>query len=191
MAEYFSKHRPLRDLRIVFFSGEELGLLGSQAFVEQHKEELKDRAGLVVNVDVSGDPIGTDVLAVTGTKELLGYCDGICREVGITNKTNLGIYSSDSMPFTKFEIPSVNISRFGGKANSFIHTEEDIPRYVAKPGLDNTIKSTRTILERVLNAGVYPIVRSIDSSLREKIETYLYNLTYEDPKLEWTPKYKK
>lgn len=189
--EYFQKNKPLRDLRIIFFSGEELGLLGSQAFVEKHKEELKKRAGFVVNIDVSGDPVGIDVLAVTGTKEILGYCDGLCREVGITMKTNLGIYSSDSMPFTKYEIPSANISRFGGKANLFIHTEDDIPKYVNKPGLDNTITSSITILDRILNAKVYPIQKEIDGSLREKIEKYLYNLTYEDPKLEWTPKFKK
>lgn len=191
LAEYFHKHKPLRDLRLIFFSGEELGLLGSQAYVKQHAEEIKKRNAMVVNIDVSGDPIGMDAMAIIGTKEMMGYCEGICNEVGISMKSNLGIYSSDSMPFTKYEIPSVNISRFGGKANLFIHTEDDIPKYVAKPGLDNTIKSTITILERVLNASVYPIKREIDSSLREKIEHYLYNLSYEEPKLEWTPKYKK
>ena len=178
-------------MRVIFFSGEEMGLLGSQAYVKKHSRELQKRAGLVVNVDVSGDPIGFDTAFILGTKELLGYFDGITKEIGIAFKTKLDISSSDCMPFSIYEIPSVSISRRGGKANFFIHTPDDNPRFVSKKGFNNTIKSTITFLDRVLNARVYPIKKVIDASLREKIEKYLWNLTYEKPELKWEPKYKK
>ncbi len=58
LLEYFSKNPPVRDLRVIFFSGEELGLLGSQNYIKNHLEEMKDRVGLVLNLDVTGDPIG-------------------------------------------------------------------------------------------------------------------------------------
>lgn len=191
VAEYFSKHKPLRDLRIIFFSGEELGLLGSQAYVKDHLQELKKRVKFVLNVDVAGDEIGTDHLNVIGSKELLGYLDGITKEIGLTFRSKLDIFSSDSMPFTPYEIPSVNIFRAGGKGSSGIHTPDDHPRYISNKGLKNTLNATLNILKRVSKAKVYPIKKEIDKSLKEKIEKYLYNLNYEKPELEWEPKYKK
>ncbi len=95
------------------------------------------------------------------------------------------------MPFSIYEIPSVSISRRGGKANFFIHTSEDNPKYVTKQGFTNTIKATISFLSRILNAKIYPVKKEIDDSLREKIEKYLWNLTYEKPELKWEPKYKK
>ncbi len=191
LAEYFSKKQPERDLRIIFFSGEELGLLGSQAYVKDHFEEIKERLGLVVNIDVAGDPIGIDSFNVIGNNKLLGYVDGITKESGYVFKSNLDIYSSDCMPFTKYEIPSVNIARFGGEASSNIHTEDDAYRYVSKLGFEPTIHTSINLLDRILNAKVYPVDREIDKSLRDKIEKYLYNLSYEKVELEWTPNYKK
>lgn len=189
--EYFTKHQPLRDLRIIFFSGEELGLLGSQAYAQKHVKEIKDRLKLVVNIDVSGDAIGHDHFNVIGSKEFLGYADGITKELGLVFKSNLDIFSSDSMPFTPYEIPSVNVFRAGGKATSMIHTPADSVQNVGTKGYDTTIKASINLLERIINAKVYPVKKEIDESLREKIEKYLYNLNYTKPELEWTPKYEK
>jgi len=189
--EYFSKHQPARDLRIIFFSGEELGLLGSQNYVKIHLDEIKDRVGLVLNLDVSGDPVGTDGMMVVGTNELLGYCEGLMKEVGILYNAKLDIYSSDNMPFSVYEIPSVNIARFGGKASFHIHTPGDNAKNVSAHGYKNTINTAIVLLKHILNADIYPVKKEIDASLRDKIEKYIWNLNYEKPELEWKPKYKK
>src|SRR5690554_109789 len=55
IAEYFINNRPKRNLRLIFFSGEELGLLGSQHYVASHEEEVIKKGSLVLNIDVSGD----------------------------------------------------------------------------------------------------------------------------------------
>jgi Zn-dependent M28 family amino/carboxypeptidase len=191
MAEYFSRHQPQRDLRLIFFSGEELGLLGSQNYVEVHADELKTRAGLVLNVDVAGDPVGLDVANIIGTDLLRGYFAGISQEAGIFYKTKLEIYSSDCMPFTKYEIPSVNLARVAGKASFHIHTENDAVRFVKKPGLDNPVKASLNLLKRILNAEIYPVEREIDPSLKDKIMKYLWNLNYVEPELEWKKEYKR
>jgi len=191
VAEYFSTHRPSRNLRIIFFSGEELGLLGSQNYVESHTEEIKERLGLVLNVDVAGDPVGLDVANIIGTDLLRGYFSGISQEIGIFYKTKLDIYSSDSMPFTRYEIPSVNLARVAGKASFHIHTENDAVRFVKKPGLDNPVKASINLLNRVLNAEIYPVEKAINDSLKDKILKYLWNLNYLEPELEWEKKYKK
>ncbi|MCF7911217.1 MAG: M20/M25/M40 family metallo-hydrolase [Candidatus Cloacimonetes bacterium] len=191
IAEYYSKHKLQRDLRLVFFGGEELGLLGSQNYVKDHLEELKARLGLMLNIDVSGDAIGVDAVAVIGTDFLLGYVDGLIKETGYMFQRKLDIYSSDCMPFSVYEFPSVNLARFGGKASRYIHTDGDNYKNVTKEGYESCIRVAIHLLDRIINAGVYPVDREIDSSLREKIEKYIWNLTYEEPKLEWTKNYKK
>jgi Zn-dependent M28 family amino/carboxypeptidase len=191
VAEFFCKHTPQRDLRLVLFSGEELGLLGSQAFVQKHEQELKKRCQFMLNVDVAGDAVGFDVAKVIGTKQLAGYFTGISKEIGLAFYTDLDIYSSDSMPFSKYEIPSVNILRHGGKGSYYIHTPQDSVNQITRKGMASTVKATINFLQHVVNAEIFPIQKKIDSSLREKIEKYLWNLNFEEPKLEWKPKYKR
>jgi len=190
-AEYFSRHKPARDLRIICFSGEELGLLGSFAYVKEHEEEIKQRCRLVVNVDLAGDPIGRNAMFVLGTKELLGYAGGILKENGMLFDEALNIYSSDCMPFTPLEIPALNIARMGGKALYHIHTEEDKAKNVSQKGLEGPYKATVTLLDHILNADIYPVVKAIDETLREKIEAYLWQSQLVKPDLKWQEKYKK
>lgn len=189
--EHFSKNKPLRDLRIIMFSGEELGLLGSFAYAEKHQKEVKGRLGLVVNVDVAGDELGRNKMIVLGTPQLQGYADGITKEIGQYFRSSLDIYSSDGMPFAVHEVPAINICREGGQASTMIHTPGDDVKHTSARGLEPTIAAAVNILDRVLNAKIYPVSREIDKSLREKIEKYLWGSLMETPKLEWLPEYKK
>jgi aminopeptidase YwaD len=190
-AEHFSKHQPDRDLRIIWFSGEELGLLGSFAYAKEHEEEIKQRLRLVVNVDLAGDPIGRNMLFVLGTKELLGYASGLLKENGLLFAENLNIYSSDCMPFSPYEIPSLNIARGSGIGLFYCHTEGDTVKNANEYGLKDVYKATITLLEHILNAAFYPVGKEIDDTLREKIEKYLWHSQLEKPELKWKEKYKK
>lgn len=191
IAEYFAEYQPMRDLRIILFSGEELGLLGSQHYVEAHKEEILENAGLVVNIDVSGDSIARTKAFVTGTRELLGYSQGVTREVGYCIEHTLDIYSSDQMPFAKYEVPGISFARVHGQGSFFIHTRDDRERFVSTEGLKAPIVASRNLIKKILNGLIYPVKKEIDPSLKEKIEKYLWNLNYEEPKLTWKPEYKK
>lgn len=191
IAEHFSKSQPGRDLKIIWFSGEELGLLGSYSYVKSHEEEMKEKAALVINIDVTGDDIGDNYYFVIGTKELLGYADGVTREAGLLFKCNLEIYSSDCIPFSIYEIPSVNLARSGGISSFHIHTPKDSVKHVSGRGLQVTLDASLNLLERTLNSPLYPVKKSIDKSLKEKIEKYLWQSTFEEPKLLWAPEYRK
>lgn len=189
-AEYFAKRPPERDLRIVWFSGEELGLLGSFAYAQAHADEIKQRLRLVVNVDLAGDPIGRNVLFVLGTKELLGYASGLLKERELLFSEQLAIYSSDCMPFSVYEVPSLNLARVGGKALYYGHTADDVAKNASEYGLKDVYRATTVLLERILNAGFYPVPRGIDDSLRDKIERYLWQSRLEKPELQWREKYR-
>ncbi len=190
-AEHFSRHRPARHLRIIFFSGEELGLRGSFAYVQRHKKEIKERLGLVVNVDVAGDELGRNELVVLGTQRLQGYAEGITRELGHFFHSSLDVYSSDCMPFAVLEVPSVNLAREGGESSSLIHTPGDRAERTSARGLAPTAGVAVAILDRVLNAAIYPVDREIDRSLKDKVEKYLWGSRLEEPELDWTPEYRR
>jgi Iap family predicted aminopeptidase len=185
------RRRPERELRIVLFSGEELGLRGSWAHVKLHEEEIRTRARLAVNLDLGGDPIGADSLYVTGTRETLGWAAGVCREDGLVMREVFDIYSSDNIPFAVHEIPSVSIARTDGQGSFFVHTPDDVAANVGAAGVRNTTRAAQAIVGRLLDAAVYPLRREIDDSFREKIERSAWTSTLEKPELRWTEKYKK
>lgn len=191
VAEYFASNRPKRDLVCIFCTGEELGLHGSGAYVRDHLKEVRSRGRLVINLDLSGEPIGQNVFMVTGTPELKGYVGAVAREDGFLFKETLDIYSSDNMPFAYQEVPAVSIARVGGKAGSRIHSALDQVANLSRAGLEQTSGAAIAILRRVLNATIYPVRREIDPSLREKVEKYQYNSTKEKPDLHWRAAYEK
>ena len=57
---YFSKVRPTRTLKFIWCGSEEMGLLGSKAYTEAHKEELSAYK-LCINIDMTGVVIGKDI----------------------------------------------------------------------------------------------------------------------------------
>jgi hypothetical protein len=53
------------------------------------------------------------------------------------------------------------------------------------------VRAARALLERVLGAGIFPLRREIDETLREKIEKYFWNLTREKPELRLLERWRK
>ncbi len=189
LAKHFAENPPVRDVKMIFFSGEELGLIGSQAYCDAHKDEILKRGRLVINVDVSGDDLGKDELYITGTNELLGFVGGCTRAAGVYCNTQISLYSSDSIPFAQLGVPSVNVARYGGKASFFGHTPGDAPGYITQRGLHNTYEATLAFSTPITHGKIYPVDRLIDDSLRPKLEAYLFGLKGVEPKIEWLPKY--
>ncbi len=188
--KHFQASPPKRDLTAIFFSGEELGLNGSQAYVKANEKMIQERGRLVINVDVAGDALGQNIVTVLGSHELRGYSEGILREQGLFATHSVDIYSSDCMPFSTLEVPSLNVARFGGTASAQIHTPNDRKEFTSSRALKVNSEITQVLLDRILNAEFYPVDKKIDKSLKEKIERYQWATTREDPKLQWEEPYK-
>ena len=56
---HFVANPPRRTLKFNWYGSEEMGLLGSKAWVKAHKDELKDHI-YMINVDVGGSVLGAD-----------------------------------------------------------------------------------------------------------------------------------
>ncbi|MDE5856401.1 MAG: M28 family peptidase, partial [Anaeroplasmataceae bacterium] len=107
---YFSKHRPSRTLKFIWCGSEEMGLLGSKAYTDVHKEELLDYK-LCINVDMTGVVIGKDIACCTSEMSLVNYINYMGCEVGFPITAKQGVYSSDSTPFADPGVPAISFAR--------------------------------------------------------------------------------
>jgi len=53
MAYSLADYRPEKTIRLILFGSEEAGLFGSQAYVEEHLDELKGRLEFMINLDMT------------------------------------------------------------------------------------------------------------------------------------------
>ena len=105
LARVFSKHknRLKRTIKFICFSGEEIGLRGSSAYVKQHAKELK-RIILMLNID----PAGSTNYLVGGFSNLLQYLSDLSRESGFQNRAERYVANNtDCFPFVLSGVPAV------------------------------------------------------------------------------------
>ena len=188
LLRHFIKKPPLRTLRFIWFSGEELGLVGSQAYVKTLKKNDLRKILLVINVDVSGDILGMNRAICLSDQDSKQYLDFFNKETGSNFKIDVNIYSSDCMPFALKGIPSINLSRSGGKASFFIHTHNDTIKFVSPSGLHPVIDYSLNLVTRLANAKKFPLSRKISPELKNKIIEYFENMQAKKVKLEWENK---
>ncbi len=172
LLRYFKENAPKRNMRFCWFGSEERGLLGSKAYVEAHKEEMKDVA-LMVNVDVAGPVLGKDVAMVTADDGLRVAVDYLSKEVGFPITARQDIYSSDSIPFADNGVPGINFCRFGAPGGANIHNRHDVITSLAPENLKETTKFILTFSERLANSVVFPVPHSIPKEIVEKVDKYL------------------
>ncbi|MCS7104425.1 MAG: M28 family peptidase [Thermofilaceae archaeon] len=159
-----------RSIRFVLFSGEELGLRGSLAYVEAHKDELKN-AVLVLNLDVHGGAVGSTRVVVTGSKSLRHSVEFISKKLGVKTEVSEDVMSSDSASFARLGVPSVNIFRSSG-ANVVMHTEQDSPELLHPMSFELPGLLTLKLIDEIADAEEVPFEREISDDVKKKVEEY-------------------
>ena len=170
MVRYFNEHKPARSLRFIWCGSEEIGLLGSFAYVKDHQDEL-DKIKLNVNVDVGGGYIGNNVTIVTAPADTMGVIDFICKEMGVAMRLRHDVYSSDSVPFAEYGIPGVNFCRFGAP----IHNRHDQLQYISADRLAELGEVTLEFSRRAVNASYFPVAKELPESIKKAVIKYLQN----------------
>ena len=94
----------------IWCGSEELGLLGSKAYVKENKE-LLEKISFCFNFDMCGTALGANDIFITGNKELETFVDQYCKLTGYSAKTRACVHSSDSAPFCDHNIPALGLSR--------------------------------------------------------------------------------
>ena len=170
---HFVANPPRRTLQFNWYGSEEMGLLGSKAWVKAHKDELKDHV-YMINVDVGGSVLGADQALVLASKEATNYCDSFMRRKGYAVITKQDIYSSDGVPFADNGVPSTSFIRFGTQGAGYIHDRNDIINWLYPKALERTTKFVQDYAEEMINADVFPFAKVVPPEMVEKVDNYLF-----------------
>ena len=175
---HFLANPPKRTLRFIWCGSEEMGLLGSRAYVKAHQDEIAKYV-FNLNVDMIGVVLGKEIAVSTADMSLVNYISYIGKEIGIAVKSNQGVYSSDSTPFADAGVPATSFARISPMGGAKIHTRQDVIDHMSVEAFDSSLKLMVAVAERLVNAVVFPIPRIIPDNM--KVELDYYNLRKERP----------
>ena len=167
------KNPPLRDLKFIWFSSEEQGLLGSQAYAKKHAKTM-DRVKMCINIDVAGGLLGRNGAVITGKKNLKHFVETIGAERGLDMILTEAAYSSDSVPFSWYEIPSINVYRAGGSTVG-CHSPWDEFKWCSVESIDTTGKLSLEIVDRLGNAQTFPFEKGFNDTVKKSLKDYYEN----------------
>jgi hypothetical protein len=171
LLRHFKENPPLRTVKFVWYGSEEVGLLGSQAYLRAHEEELKKHL-IMINVDVAGSVLGREMALVTAEQSLVDFIDHMAKIKGFPLKVEQSIYSSDSTAFADAGIPSVTFCRFAPQGGAFIHTRNDVMDFLSAEALEKTTVITKEFSEAMINSVVFPIEKKIPENMRKELDKY-------------------
>lgn len=172
--EHLTINKPSRTVRFIFCGSEERGLLGSKHYVKMLSEEELKKIVFNINVDVAGSILGVDYISAISNASLVNYLEYLCKIVGFNITIKQDIYSSDSMPFSKSGIPSINFMRFGATGSAHIHDRHDTMSFISRDSLNKTYSYIEYICDNLINSVCFPVDREIPTELKNKILEYFH-----------------
>ncbi|MGN1413169.1 MAG: M28 family metallopeptidase [Anaerovoracaceae bacterium] len=172
MAEFFQMHKPKYSLRFLWCGSEELGLLGSRAFVETHKEELKKYA-LCINLDMIGTGMGKFRAVCTAEKKLVSYLEYTAMEYGFGLESVQDVYSSDSTPLADQGVPAVTFVRWTTPSTGTIHNRYDTIDLISPQQMSRDIDFITFFADRMANAAQLPVSREIPEKMKVELDDYM------------------
>lgn len=168
---HFAANPARRTLRFLWCGSEELGLLGSKAYVEQQKD-LLEKIGFCFNFDMCGTALGSNRIMVTGEKELQTFVEQYCKIACYSADIKAGVHSSDSAPFCDNGIPAVGLGR--GTNTAEIHTIHDLPSTLSGKAMDRNVAFAVRMIGDVANAAVLPVKRGMSEDMKKELDKYFH-----------------
>ncbi len=98
--------KPKRTLRVILWSGEEQGLLGSRAYVEAHKAELDAIQAVIVDDMGTGMIKGFDLQGRENCRGLMAQAIAPLNDLGVRELSLRVMNSTDHAPFDRAGVPA-------------------------------------------------------------------------------------
>jgi Zn-dependent M28 family amino/carboxypeptidase len=134
--------QPRRTIQVVLWSGEEQGLLGARAFLEEHYSDAASREQLSVflNDDPgSGSTLGFYMEDNAAAKEIFDAWLEPLRDLGVTRNVIDGIGSTDHVPFDDLGLPAFTVIKdFDAYDVRTRHTNADYPERMTEEELQQS-----------------------------------------------------
>ena len=169
LMHYFQEHKPSRTLKFIWCGAEEIGLRGSKAYVEKHKDELKNYL-FNINVDMTGVLIGFDIAVCSCEEATAKYIDYLGKIEGFPIASKVDMYSSDSTSFAMVGVPAVTFARLAPQGGATIHSRRDIMDRLDPQVFINTVNFMASFSEKLINAKVFPVSKQMPKELSEKMD---------------------
>ncbi len=169
---FFSQNQPERTLKFIWCGSEELGLLGSKAYLIAHEQDLMQYK-LCINIDMIGATIGYDYACITAQQALVNYTKYVSLEEGFGISVKQGVYSSDSTPFADKGIPSISFARLSPGGGAQIHSNLDVIENLSTDNYYKTCSFIEKFATRLINAKVFPVEREIPENMKEELDYYI------------------
>ncbi|MDR9419836.1 M28 family peptidase [Gracilimonas sp.] len=147
LAEYFSENRPQTDILFLAFSGEEMGLLGSQYYVENPTVDLNNALAMI-NMDMIGR-MNNDRLLIFG----VATAD---RWEGMLNEANSDSLSLELVPdgtgssdHTSFYYQDIPVLHYFTDTHADYHRPSDDAEWINAEGQARVLKHVARVVERL------------------------------------------
>ena len=166
--------QPRRTIRFVLFMGEEQGLLGSKALVEQYRASGElGRIRCMVNMDMTGHPQGFGIMGPEGWKEQLEMINAGIHAVdsaSFAGRTTTGAWlHSDHQPFMLAGIPVINPhSDLGSHVYGCYHSSCDDIHLVDPQAMVDNVRFVGMLLTALADADALP-AHYTDAALRDRL----------------------
>ncbi len=163
-----------RTVEFILFMGEEVGLLGSKAYVAQAKQNnTLNQVRFMLNYDMTNDPKGFATSREEMESLFTNWGAAIVKiDSGFTNLFLAGAsLHSDHQPFILEGIPTGGGA--GGKlpnnSGPYYHSDGDVFKLVDEQGLKNTVRNGAILAYALANTVKIPITNQTETEL----ETFL------------------
>lgn len=158
-------------VRFIWCGSEERGLLGSKAYVADHKDEL-DAIKLCINIDMIGNTMGSRHAVCTSEEAFVHYLDYHGKMNGFPIQVTQGVYSSDSTPFADAGIPSVSFARWATRGTGEIHSRYDVIEHISERMLGEDTEYICKVVEDLACAYMIPVKKEMPQNMKDEIEKY-------------------
>jgi hypothetical protein len=176
------KLKTKRSVEFVMFMGEEQGLLGSEAYIEDaKKEKTLDQVKFMLNYDMTNDPKGFSTTRKEMETKFKAWGADISKiDTGFKNQFSAGAgLHSDHEPFMLQGIPTGGGA--GGvlpnNSGQFYHSNGDSFKLVDEQGLKNTVRYSAMLTYALANTPEIPVKVQTE----EEIKAFLQANNLETP----------
>lgn len=167
--------RTKRTLEFVLFMGEEQGLLGSKAYVEQAKQNKQlEQIRFMLNYDMSNDPKGFSSSRKEMQELFSSWGSEISKlDTGFKNifVAGAGLHS-DHQPFMLEGIPTGGAAggQLPNNSGPYYHSSGDVFKLVDEQGLKNVVRYNAMLSYALANTPEIPLRRQSDLQLKEFLQ---------------------
>ncbi len=166
------KLKPRRTIEFVLFMGEEQGLLGSRAMVENLKRTRQlDNVRYMLNLDMTNDPTGLNAF---GRNDMTAFLNSVGESMKRTEPAfanqmmNQAGLHSDHQPFMLEGVPVVGMNgHLDRSVLDCYHANCDHINLVDREQMRNTVRYASMLLYALADAETIPTRRQTDTQTRD------------------------